>query len=541
MLYYDIRENMPVKKVSYKKKNHHVYVYYTVRAYRNKHGKPTSEEISIGKLDKKSNKLIPNDNYFKIYKDRKFLLSQLPSKSIVVAEPEKVTIHQIRSCAIPVTLIEVAKQTNLIDVLVKCFPVKWEEMLTVAFYIVDQSSTMMNIGDWYEETKIDLVESINDLMCSKLFASITAEERQFFFHEWMTYRSEQESIVYDVSSISTYSKNIDFAEYGYNRDGERLPHVNLAMFYGATSKLPVYYDLYSGSIPDKSCLEYMMANAKDIGIEQMCFVFDQGFVTEDNLACMYDNQYSFITALPMSRKDSQGLIEGIDGKIEKIENWIADHRVYGVQQPTVLYGHKIQAHIYFDNDRKTMQMYEHYSHIDRLRQELKNMNKTKQVPKRYKDYFIIEEQPKKEFTYEIDREKADARLKKMGYFILLSTNPDLNSKEVLDIYRDKDGVEKHFDQFKNGLEFKRLKTHSQNTSEGKVFVGFLALILRSHMLRTIKNNPDTKDYTFEQTMIELRKIKAVMMSNGKEIVKPLTSKQKKILEVFKVEIDKIAT
>jgi transposase len=539
MLYYDIREIMPSKKVSYKKKNQYVYVYYTKRAYRNKHGKPTSEEISIGKLDKKSNKLIPNDNYFTIYQDRRFLLSQLPTKSITITEPEKVTIHQIRSCAIPVTLFEVAKQIKLLDVLVKCFPADWEVLLTVVFYIVDHSSTMMHIGDWHDETKIDLVEYIDDFMCSKLFASITAEERQLFFHKWMSYRCEQECIVYDVSSISTYSKNIESAEYGYNRDGEQLPQLNLAMFYGASSKLPVYYDLYSGSIPDKSCLEYMMANAKDIGIEQVCFVFDQGFVTEGNLACMYDNQYSFITALPMSRKDSWSIIEKIHGNIEKIENWITDHRVYGVQQATTLYGHKLQAHIYFDNDRKTMQMYEHYSHIEKLRHELEKMSKVKQVPKRYKDYFLIEEQPKKPFTYEIDHEKANDRLKKMGYFILLSTNPNLNSNEVLDIYRGKDGVEKHFDQFKNGLEFKRLKTHYQNTSEGKVFVGFLALILRSHILKTIKNDSDTKDLTFDQVMLELRKIKAVMMSNGKEIIKPLTSKQKIILATLKIGIDKI--
>jgi hypothetical protein len=76
-----------------------------------KKGKPTSDEVSIGKLDKKSKKLIPNDNYFEIFKDRRFLLAQLPAHSATISEPEKVSIHEIKNCAISVAMLEVAKQT----------------------------------------------------------------------------------------------------------------------------------------------------------------------------------------------------------------------------------------------------------------------------------------------------------------------------------------------------------------------------------------------------------------------------------------------
>ena len=40
------------------------YVQYTVRAYRNSKGKPTSQRVSIGKLDAESGKLIPNQVCF---------------------------------------------------------------------------------------------------------------------------------------------------------------------------------------------------------------------------------------------------------------------------------------------------------------------------------------------------------------------------------------------------------------------------------------------------------------------------------------------
>ena len=43
------------------------YVYYILKSYRNKKGQPTGKTVSIGKYDEDTNKLIPNNNFFKYY------------------------------------------------------------------------------------------------------------------------------------------------------------------------------------------------------------------------------------------------------------------------------------------------------------------------------------------------------------------------------------------------------------------------------------------------------------------------------------------
>ena len=43
------------------------YVYLTTKAYRNEKGKPTSDSVMIGIVDVSSNKMIPNDNFFKYF------------------------------------------------------------------------------------------------------------------------------------------------------------------------------------------------------------------------------------------------------------------------------------------------------------------------------------------------------------------------------------------------------------------------------------------------------------------------------------------
>lgn len=60
--------DMPTKKI-YKQKRYEnkIYVYYTTKAYRNNKGKPTSDSIMIGVEDIETGKLIPNQNFFKVY------------------------------------------------------------------------------------------------------------------------------------------------------------------------------------------------------------------------------------------------------------------------------------------------------------------------------------------------------------------------------------------------------------------------------------------------------------------------------------------
>jgi transposase len=121
-------------------------------------------------------------------------------------------------------------------------------------------------------------------------------------------------------------------EWGYNRDNDNLAQINFGMFYGMTSGLPVYYHLYNGSVPDKACIKFMMANATDIGINRVCFVIDGCLITEENVNVMFDSNYSFITTLSMSRTEASALVDEVSGNIAKFENWITEYNMFAVKK-----------------------------------------------------------------------------------------------------------------------------------------------------------------------------------------------------------------
>jgi len=519
---------MPDKKITFKTgKNGTQYAYYTVRAYRNKNGKPTSDEVAIGKKDPITGQLIPNRRYFDIFHDASPVLES------------KVVADRVQSVGTTTALLELANKAGLVKILEERFPAKWNKLLACAFYMICEGNVMMYIEDWFDETRVDFTSRMNDAECSRLFASITYEERVAFFRSWVSYRGEREYIVYDVSSVSTYSGNIDIAEWGYNRDGEKLPQINLGMYYGATSHMPVYYNLYSGSIPDKTYLKFMMTSARDLGITDVCFVMDRGFVTKDNFQFVKEKGYTFVTAMPLHQPSARKLIDENGNEVRTSSNHIAQSNTFGLKLEASLYGMELHAHIYYDTAKQVADENDLFSRINKLREELKKMRKPKTVAKKYKTYFTVSTNEDGALSFEMKNDEVDALLKRTGFFILLSSKADLCSAEVLRIYREKDALEKNFDSFKNELDFRRMRTHYTRTMEGKMFVGFLALILRSYMQRIVKKDPLTKRLSIDKILIELRKIRSVTHSDLSKSLIPLTKQQRTILSVLDVPLQSL--
>ena len=525
---------MPEKRITFKpNSNGSVYVYYTLRAYRNKDGKPTSDEASIGKKDLDTGMLIPNRRYFELFQGPPEMRG---AKTTAMLKPAP---SRIASCGNAYALMEAATMTGLRGALEECFPGAWDKILAAAFYMLCEGNVMMYINDWFDETDVPFADQMDDQQCSRLFASIAYDERVKFFKKWVALRSESEYIAYDVTSVSTYSKGVDIAEWGYNRDSEKLPQVNIGMFYGAESFLPVCYSVYNGSVPDKSHLVFMMGEAEKLGVSSARFVLDRGFMVEGNIRYMAEKKHVYVTAYPGNFVEAKKIIDENKGDIRKAANRVSRFDVYAKPVDIGLYGHKAKAHIYFDAEKQALDEKELYAHIERLSADLEKIGKSKRVSRKHTEYFKVVQDKQEKFSFAPDNEKIDKRLSRAGFFILISNDEILSSEEVLRIYRGKDVIEKNFDQFKNGLDFKRLRTHVNRTTDGKIFVGFLALILRSFLLNKIKSNPETKHLTLEKVLIELRKIRTVTFEDLSRILMPLTKLQKTILKSINITPKKL--
>jgi len=130
-----------------------------------------------------------------------------------------------------------------------------------------------------------------------------------FFKKWCEINSKQSTIYYDITSISTYSTYNILAERGYNRDKENLNLLNLGIVSSADDELPLFYNLYPGSISDVSTLENVLEFTKLYKLKDIIFVLDCGFFSQSNIRKLLENKANFIIRLNPSTNEYKRLVK----------------------------------------------------------------------------------------------------------------------------------------------------------------------------------------------------------------------------------------
>ena len=123
-------------------------------------------------------------------------------------------------------------------------------------------------------------------------------------------------------------------------------------------------------------------------------------------------------------------------------------------------------------------------------------------------------------------------LETVGWMVLISNHVE-DCRRALEIYRAKDVVEKGFMRLKNSIDLGRLRVHSQNRMQGKVFIGFIALVLMSHMNKIMLEKGLYKKMTMKGLILEMRKLR-VQRIRGRRILYPLSKSHKEIFQAFGV-------
>ena len=493
-----------------------VYAYYITRIYRNAKGKPTNDRVSIGKIDEETGMLIPSRNYYEIY-----------ANSNPLKEND---IESIKSCGVTFAMDGQFKETGLYDVIKRKFPQNADKIIALAEYMLCEGNVMSYYEDWYDEVYPHNGTKLSSAEISRVFQSIDYKSRMDFFKTWIYARKQSEYIAYDVTSISSYSTGIESLEWGYNRDKESLPQLNFAMYYGQDSMLPLYYCVYPGSIPDKTHLEYMLRDNELIGFKNAKYVMDRGFFSTDNLRYMTDAGARFIVSVPNSNSFSKDLIDRYRSEIvNRSECRLGKDLPYVKSVIREDFGMRMKAHIYYSPSKAANEEEILFADIEKCENVLRQMTETPPRSLRYDRYFKINHKKGGGIGFIRDTAKINTIISRLGFFIIVETDFEASSYDILMTYRRRDVVEKSFDDLKNELDMKRLHCHNDQTTEGKMFVAFIALIMRSWIQNKLKEYMSTNGVSFAAVIKELRKIKYVKTRDGRKLLSPVTKKQREIL------------
>ncbi|WFF73326.1 transposase [Proteiniclasticum sp. QWL-01] len=512
---------IPTERITYKKDGPDKprRVYHVEKRYRNALGTPTAKEVAIGKEDPtRPGWMIPNERFTEFY--------PLPVDAISLTPPQEVL-----AAGHIALLWQRAEAIGLTKALQQVFPLQAQELLAMAIYMVCEGNVMMNLDLFIRESLLSTRLSLNSQRSSELFAQISEEQRFRFFKLWSAFhKDEEQTLAYDVTSISTYAE-IQMAEYGYNRDQETLPQLNIGMLYGTKTALPLCYEIYSGSIVDKAFFPYMMELGELVGLNDLFYIMDRGFLTLDNLSFMAQNQLNFLMAAPKSQKIyRQALIEAT-AVIRHSRYHIPQTSCYGLSKVIQINELPYTLHIYLNTSSAADEEARIYQHVDRLEEELQNQMKPISIT-RYNKYYDVTRNASPIEEYERNHEKITEMIELAGMFCLLSNTQDKSAEEALRLYGRRDTVEKAFQNLKNSIDYDRFLTHTEKTTEGKAFVAFLSLILWSDLTNHGKNSGEK---SINRVVKQMGTIKRTDYGSGCSLLQPLTRKQKDILSAFAIE------
>ena len=156
----------------------------------------------------------------------------------------------------------------------------------------------------------------------------------------------------------------------------------------------------------------------------------------------------------------------------------------------------------------------------------------------YKDeFFIIKTTPKRGLKVTFNATAVAQHIKRYTGFQALLSNRVKAPGQALAIYRDKDVVEKCFDDIKNQLDMKHLRMHSGSTTDERVFVQFIALIYVSALRREMRKSNLMERYTVRELLQEMETLTQIKYS-GKygNILTEITKPQREILTALNIQI-----
>ena len=522
-------------------------VYYPDRKY------TTVNRKTIGKLADADKQIMqPNENFLKYFPE-----TALPE------EKDRAS----RSCALRigtwVVIRKIVEDYKLPEIIGRYLPPKDVGLLLdlAAYSIVEEDNRAQHYPAYAfcHPLFTEGMRQYSDSKVSDFLQEMDPELNSSFQDDWNTRRNHREKIYisYDSTSKHCEAGDLRIVEKGHSKENEETNIFNYAVAYDTQNREPLFYELYPGSINDISQFQCTVDRARGYGYRRIGFVLDRGYFSKDNINHLEDNGYSFIMMLK--------------GKTDLVQKWILENKgsfetsrscnvpayqVYGKTLEKRLFATDKKPryiHLYHSSDLEAHERAEVEKKINQLTTFLKShINQFREFGPGMETYFELyyDEEAKKKGKKEKQEQSSrkfvffeekmpiiELELKLCGYFVIV-TSEKMTAKEALEIYKGRDASEKLFLSDKTFLGNHALRSSTEESAASKIFIEFVALIIRNRMYNYLKDamKEMAKKPNYMTVPAAIRELDKIEMARGLDGIYRLdhavTAKQKTILKAF---------
>lgn len=495
------------------------------------------------------------------------------------------------------TLYELTKQLGLVQIFQHHLKKKREDKylaLRILMMVLNRliwPCAKYSIEKWYTRSDLSNIIGLpsNQLESQKVYRAMDKLDESCTEIETAVCKviSAQEKISFDkiyldFTNQESYSRNHDseLLDYGHNKRGkDELFQVNVSLCCDVETGIPFFHKSYRGNYNDKQFIhEYakeLRQRLKDAGWnDRTTLIVDRGINGKDNFDLLLEHQFDYIGGLierefpkyfgiPKSelrkryankREEKPALNIKYTSMVEEVyagkhkiiiffnqENY--DDKVERLNRDLEEYKKECEEKLSnFKKDIAENTFQSNWNNIDKINKHLKEMNKK---------MFPLLSLKIKSYRFELEWKitRNDKAIKQyidhFGKHVLFTNRLDLTDKKILDLFFNKDKIEKNFQFLKSNAYTNRFivlgpMLHSKDERiSSHVYTCILALQLYQIVRNRLKKHK--MEISAQRALEELEEIVCYYTKiAGKEEairhINPLDESQKKILKALQINI-----
>jgi len=491
-------------------KTNTIYAYLNESVWDSEKKKCVNKRKCIGHLDPETGEIVPN---------RKARSREYP----------KVKGHFI--CDMFDT---VANNINLSETLALSFPDDWKKIMSIAYYLAAEGGELQFCKQWSISNKTPYNQPLTANVINELLGSISSNSISLFFTLWRL----------RIQPDETYVNSIDYSETSYNltdyykTQGIELSNLSNRMkmdiYFATKDNIPLCYQL-SNMATGRKFGDYDVTPASFTKLSS--FMDEEAGEPIDFSIIAYAKSNLIIRTLPENEFVSE-IISKAENTMTNPENY---RTLFGIPLFIETYMHhvkgkKFYVHVFFDPNKAVGDLSTFISIVNLCKYEVEMGRPVESHQDLYDKYLIVNEENGKT-TVEHNSEAILHHNKFLGYSAIIS-NFTRNPSTAIIPFLQRRTITDMFENMYNEYDSASLNLFSEANHLSRVFIQFIALILRMASEKIMIDKKLNKSLTYKEMVAELRSIKTVRLpALKKPLQTELSDTQARILNAFNIDYD----
>ena len=536
-------------KITRRKMGTNVYVLFEVgRVYDPKRQFNVPQRVTIGKLvsEADNTQMQPNEKFLELF----------PECRPLPQEQASVRSNTI-SAGTFIALDSIVREYKLRQLLDDAFGRDAGFILDLAAYMIVSEDNAAQYYPDYARRHPLFTEGMSvksDSSVSRLLSRMGRDQITAFLDAWNARQDHRHRIYisYDSTNKNSQAGELDLVEFGHPKTDMGLPIFNLSLAFDRTNQIPLFYELYPGSIPDVCQLRYLIEKIVAYNYRSVGVVLDRGYFSRANIEFMDEKKIQFLLMVKGCRSLVSDFVTASRGSFETDRACrVSGADVYGTTIRHKLYdSDKKQRyfHLFFSPSKLAQERAALEARLDAMAAELTKLEgREVEIDAPFSRYFTChysgETKGSRKFLFaEEKRDVTKQELELCGYFCIISSET-MTAQEAYSLYRGRDASEKLFRSDKSFLGARSQRVYSNEAVQAKIFIEFVALIIRNRFYNLLKEQmcrlvTRRNTMTVPGAIRELEKIEMTRRNGAQYMLDyALTKTQKMLLQSFGLNAD----